>query len=167
MNFRILPIAEQHIGGFHAVLDCVARERRHLAFLVAPSLEDLGAFVRKNLRKGYPGYVALVGDSVVGWCDAAPFDRPTMAHTGILGMGVKVEHRGAGIGEALLRATIDGARATGFTRIELTVREDNERAMRLYKKLGFAHEGIKRNGFLVDDRYYNLVCMGLLLDKAV
>jgi RimJ/RimL family protein N-acetyltransferase len=167
MNFRILPIAEDHIAGFHAVLDSVARERRYLAFLEAPSVEDLSAFVRKNLRKGYPAYVALVEDCVVGWCDAAPFDRPTMAHGGILGMGVKVEHRSAGIGGSLIRATIDGARAAGLTRIELTVREDNERAMRLYKKLGFAHEGIKRNGFLVDGRYYNLVCMGLLLDKAV
>lgn len=167
MDFRTLPIAEEHIEGFRAVLDSVARERRYLAFLEAPPLEDLGAFVRKNIRNGYPGYVALVGDLVVGWSDAVPFERPTKAHGGVLGMGVKTEYRGLGIGRSLIQATLEGARASGLTRIELTVREDNERAISLYRKFGFAHEGLKRNGVRVDGRYHNLICMGLLLDKAV
>jgi ribosomal protein S18 acetylase RimI-like enzyme len=167
MDFRILPIAQEHIEGFRTVLDSVARERRYLAFLEAPSLEDLSAFVGKNIRNGYPEYVALVGDRVVGWCDALPFERPTKAHGGVLGMGVKTEYRGVGIGRALIQATLEGARTAGLTRIELTVREDNERAIHLYRKLGFTHEGLKRNGVRVDGRYYNLVSMGLLLDEAV
>ena len=157
-------MAEEHIEGFRAVLDEVARERRYLAFLEAPSLEDLSGFVRRNIRKGYPAYVALVGDKVVGWCDAAPADRPTLAHCGILGMGVETSHRHRGIGKALIRATLEGARKAGLTRIELTVREDNERAIELYRSIGFEQEGLKRNGFRVDDRYANLVCMALLLD---
>jgi len=82
-------------------------------------------------------------------------------------MGVKTEYRGVGIGRALIQATLEGARTAGLTRIELTVREDNERAIHLYRKLGFTHEGLKRNGVRVDGRYYNLVSMGLLLDEAV
>jgi len=164
MDFRILPITEEHIEGFREVLDSVAKERRYLAFLEAPSAEDVGGFVRRNIRNRCPEYVALVGDLVVGWCDALPFDRPTKAHAGVLGMGVKTEYRGRGIGRALIQATLEGARAAGITRIELTVREDNERAISLYRKHGFAHEGVKRNGVRVDGRYHNLLCMGLLLD---
>jgi GNAT superfamily N-acetyltransferase len=95
--FRVVPMAEEHIEGFRAGLDSVARERRYLTFLEAPSLEESRRFVRRNIREGYPQHVALVEDKVVGWCDALPIDRPTRAHTGVLGIGVLAEFRGRGI----------------------------------------------------------------------
>jgi RimJ/RimL family protein N-acetyltransferase len=162
MEFQILPIAEEHIEGFRSVLDSVARERRYLAFLAAPSLDESRAFVRRNIKKGYPQCVALIKDMVVGWCDVLPIDRPTMAHGGVLGVGVLLEHRGKGIGTALVRAAIDMAKATGLTRIELTVREHNERAITLYERLGFVREGLKRKAVRIDGHYEDLVCMGLV-----
>ena len=164
MEFQILPIAEEHIEGFRAVLDAVAKERRYLAFLEAPSLDELRSFVRRNIRSGIPEYVALIGDLVVGWCDALPYSRPTKAHGCVLGVGVLAEYRGQGVGTALIRATLDGAKAAGLTRVELTVREDNARAVALYERLGFLYEGLKRNGVRVDGTYKNLVCMAVLLD---
>jgi RimJ/RimL family protein N-acetyltransferase len=162
MEFQILPIAEEHIEGFRSVLDSVARERRYLAFLEAPSLDESRAFVRRNIKKGYPQCVALIEDKVVGWCDVLPIDRPTMAHGGVLGVGVLLEHRGKGVGTALVRAAIDMAKAAGLTRIELTVRERNERAITLYERLGFVREGLKRKAVRIDGEYENLVSMGLL-----
>ncbi|HZM33383.1 MAG TPA: GNAT family N-acetyltransferase [Burkholderiales bacterium] len=100
MEFRVLPIAEEHIEGFRSVLDSVAKERRYLAFLEAPSLDESRAFVRRNIKKGYPQCVALIEANVVGWCDVLPIDRPTKAHGGVLGVGVLLEHRGKGIGTA-------------------------------------------------------------------
>jgi ribosomal protein S18 acetylase RimI-like enzyme len=162
MDLRILPIAEEHIEGFRSVLDSVAKERRYLAFLEAPSLEESRGFVRRNIAKGYPQCVALIDGKVVGWCDILPIDRPTMAHGGVLGVGVLQQHRGKGIGTALVRAAIDMAKAAGLTRIELTVREQNARAIALYERLGFVREGTKRNAVRVDGNYENLICMGLV-----
>jgi ribosomal protein S18 acetylase RimI-like enzyme len=162
--FRVVPIAEEHIEGFRAGLDSVARERRYLTFLEAPSLEESRRFVRRNIRKGYPQYVALVEDKVVGWCDALPIDRPTRAHTSVLGIGVLAEFRGRGIGTALIRETLNSARASGFTRIELSVREGNGRVIGLYEKFGFVQEGVQRNAIRLDGEYENLICMALLFD---
>ena len=162
MEFQILPIAEDHIEGFRSVLDSVARERRYLAFLEAPSLDESRAFVRRNIKRGYPQCVALIENKVVGWCDVLPIDRPTMAHGGVLGVGVLSEHRGKGVGSALVRAAIVMAKAAGLTRIELTVREHNERAITLYERLGFVREGLKRNAVRIDGHYEDLVCMGLV-----
>src|SRR5258706_8024590 len=153
MPFQVVPIAEQQIEGFRAVLDAVARERRYLAFLEAPPLEQSRQFVRRNITKGYPHCVALLGSRIIGWCDVLPVERPTKAHGGVLGVGVLGEHRGSGIGTALIRATLERARAAGLTRIELTVREGNVRARGLYEKLGFRHEGLKRNAVRVDGKY--------------
>lgn len=162
MKFQILPIAEAHIEGFRSVLDTVARERLYLALLEAPSLDETRVFVRRNIKAGYPQCVALIEDAVVGWCDVLPIDRPAMAHGGVLGVGVLPEHRGKGIGSALIRATMDRARAAGMTRIELAVREHNARAIALYERLGFVREGLKRKAVRIDGTYEDLVCMGLV-----
>jgi ribosomal protein S18 acetylase RimI-like enzyme len=164
VTYRILPIAEEHIEGFREVLDTVARERRYLAFLEAPPAEELAAFVRGNIRKGHAQYVALVDDRVVGWCDILPFDRPTKSHGGVLGLGILPEHRGRGIGPALIEAALAAAKASGLTRVELLVREGNGRAVALYERLGFVREGMKRNAVRVDGHYENAVCMALLFE---
>ena len=162
MNFQIAPIAEEHIAGFHAAVDSVARARLYLAMLQAPPLEEAAEFVRNNIRKGNPQFVALVGDRVVGWCDVFPEKRETMAHGGVLGMGVVEGYRGRGIGAALIRATLERAKAVGLTRVELTVREDNLRAKALYEKAGFAVEGVKRKAALFEGKYFDLILMSLL-----
>jgi RimJ/RimL family protein N-acetyltransferase len=162
MDFRILPITEEHIAGFHAAVDSVARERLFLAMLTAPPIEESAEFVRTNIRKGNPQFVALVGGQVVGWCDVFPEKRETMAHGGVLGMGVIDGFRGKGIGIALMRAALSRAKEAGLSRVELTVREDNLRAKALYEKVGFAVEGVKRKAALFDGKYYDLILMSRL-----
>lgn len=52
-------------------------------------------------------------------------------------IGVRAGHRGRGIGRSLLNALADAARATGVTRICLSVERDNIRAFELYKSIGY------------------------------
>ena len=163
----IVPVGEAHIRGYHEAVDRVARERRYLAFLEALPLEKSEAFVRENVAKGNPHVVALIGGKVVGWCDICPIDRPVYAHGGVLGMGIVEEHRGKGIGEALMRAALAQARSRGLARVELTVRADNVRAIALYRKIGFVDEGVKRKAICVDGGYIDVACMALLFEDLM
>jgi ribosomal protein S18 acetylase RimI-like enzyme len=163
-DWSILPIAEAHVPSFRAAVDGVAREKLYLALLKAPPLKDSRAYVKQNIRKDHPHVVALAGDKVVGWCDIVPSPRHTKAHGGVLGIGVIKKYRARGIGPALLQAALDKARAVGLTRVELTVREENARAIALYERFGFEREGLKRNAVRVDGKYGNLICMALLLE---
>jgi ribosomal protein S18 acetylase RimI-like enzyme len=45
--------------------------------------------------------------------------------------------RGRGVGEALVRAALDHARAGGARSIELTSRQERQAAIRLYERIGF------------------------------
>lgn len=54
---------------------------------------------------------------------------------------VREEVRRAGVGEALVRAAVERARARGCRRIELDVAADNAAARALYERLGFASPG--------------------------
>jgi ribosomal protein S18 acetylase RimI-like enzyme len=79
-------------------------------------------------------------------------------------MGLLPEARGQRVGERLLRACLDKARAKGLTRIELHVRADNSRAIALYRRLGFAPEAVLARGMRFDGVYYDGLQMSLLLD---
>ncbi len=58
-----------------------------------------------------------------------------------LSIGVDASARGQGVGEALLRALIAEARAQGLPALALSVDKQN-RALRLYERLGFHDAGI-------------------------
>jgi ribosomal protein S18 acetylase RimI-like enzyme len=163
MRYEIVPIAEEHVEGYAAAVDSVARERLYLAYLEGPPIERARAFVQTNRERDLPHFVALVEGRVVGWCDIASLERPIYAHSGLLGMGVIAECRGNGIGNALLRAVIESARTRGLVRIELTVREKNLPALTLYRKVGFRVEGIKQKAVRLDGEYENNILMALIL----
>ena len=102
---------------------------------------------------------------LVGWCDILPKPRAVHAHTGVLGVALLPEFRGQGLGERLMRQTLDAARAFGLHRVELTVRQANSNAIALYRKLGFEIEGLMRDAIKVDGVCENVVLMGLLFDQ--
>lgn len=54
-------------------------------------------------------------------------------------MGVSPSHQGHGIGERLVRAAIDYARASGATMMFLDTNSALHSAIRLYERLGFVH----------------------------
>lgn len=159
---EIVPLAPGHIDSFHRILDIVARERRYLSFLEAPPIESTREFVLEIIRQGYPQFVALSVGEVVGWCDVTAKSGPIYAHTGVLGMGLLPQFRRQGIGTRLILRALEAARAFGFSRVELSVRQGNDNAIRLYRKVGFSTEGVQRNAIKVDDVYENVVLMGLL-----
>jgi RimJ/RimL family protein N-acetyltransferase len=163
---RIVPIAEEHIEGFHACLDAVCRERRYLGMLQAPPLASVRDFVQSNIENSVPQFVALHDGIVVGWCDISPNRREGFRHCGELGMGVRRDHRRQGIGERLTAKTIARAREIGLERVELQVYASNRPAIALYEKLGFAVEGIHKRGRKVDGVYDDVVCMALFLDES-
>ena len=158
-SIGIVPIGRQHLAGFHAALDSVAKERRYLAMLEAPSFVRTRRFVLNSLTDGAVHVVAVADDAVVGWCDLRPKATPTLRHTAVLGMGIVAAYRGRGIGGRMLAATLELALARGIRRSELIVRADNAAAIALYRRFGFVHEGTCRNYMRVDDLDYDALLM--------
>lgn len=158
----IAPLSRRHITAFHEALDAVAREERYLAMPEAPALTKVRRFVLDSLRDGAVHFVALQDERVLGWCDVRPKSQATMRHCGVLGMGVVAGHRGQGLGGELLGVTLDAALASGMRRVELTVRADNAPAIALYRKFGFATEGVCRRAMRVGGNYYDTVIMARL-----
>jgi ribosomal protein S18 acetylase RimI-like enzyme len=166
MTVTITEVREEHIAGCNAALDVVAREGKYLVFLEAPPIESTRAFISHSIANRHPHFVALDGERVVGWCDITPRDRPAARHGGVLGIGILPAWRGRGLGRRLMERALQAARTFPLARVELSVRADNDRAIALYRKIGFEVEGRRRRTTLVDGVYYDDIIMALLLEEA-
>lgn len=162
-KIQILPIAIEHIKGFHQCLGSVAREGRYLAFLEAPDLDSTADFIKSNIKDDVPQFVAASEGKIIGWCDISPLKLEGFRHCGRLGMGVLKEYRGLGIGKKLIESTIQKAREKGLERIELEVFASNIPAIKLYEQIGFTVEGVKKKARKIDNHYEDIIEMALLI----
>ena len=162
-DVQIVPIAEKYIESYHKCLDSVARERRYLAFIQAPPLESTRQFILTNIANDIPQFVALNGEEVIGWCDISPMRREGFTQCGHLGMGVCNGYRRLGIGTRLFDRTIRKAKEKLLERVELEVLASNIPAIRLYEKVGFVVEGVKKKARKLDGAYDDLVVMALFI----
>jgi len=161
-DLEIVPIGRAHLAGFHAAVDSVAKERRYLAMLEAPSFTRTRRFVLDSLKAGAVHVVAVADGEVIGWCDLRPKAAATLRHSAVLGMGVVTACRGQGIGSRMLASTLELAGARGIRRAELSVRSDNTPAIALYRRFGFVEEGTCRNYICVDGVDYDALLMARL-----
>jgi ribosomal protein S18 acetylase RimI-like enzyme len=100
----------------------------------------------------------------VGYVDVVVLPYARAKRTGYVVAGVRSGHRDRGLGGALMRMAIQEARTRGMRRLELTVMEQNRRALTLYLKCGFQVEGLRRAALDVQGHRIDEYYMGLLLD---
>jgi putative acetyltransferase len=120
------------------------------------SVEDVRTRFFSETREGLYHLVACVDEEVVGHLGLETFTRPRRRHVGEIGIAVRDDWQGKGIGSALMEAALDLAdNWLNLIRLELTVYADNAAGIALYEKFGFEIEGTHRlvafrNGEYVD-----------------
>ncbi len=109
-------------------------------------------------------FVALIGDEVVGLANVEAKTHKRIAHNAHMGISVRRRLWGQGVGSVLMQEIIDFCRETGTIRnLCLEVYADNERAVRLYQKFGFAVDGLRKKYLLVNGVYHDEALMRLSL----
>lgn len=84
-------------------------------------------------------------------------------HVMSLGISVRKDSQGRGVGHALMSALLDYAdNWAQVLRVELTVYVDNDRAIALYQRCGFEAEGRQRAYALRAGRYVDVLQMARL-----
>lgn len=115
-------------------------------------------------REGSYFLVACAGEDVIGQLGLHTFpDRPRRRHVGQLGMAVRDDWQGKGVGSALLEAAVDlSDNWLQLTRLELQVYTDNQPALHLYKKFGFTIEGTLKGFAFREGEFINAHMMARL-----
>lgn len=99
--------------------------------------------------------VAETPKEIVGWIVFLSPGRMRLSHTGSLGMMIEKDFRNMGIGRLLIKGILDWAELNScIEKVSLGVFSINERAIALYKKMGFIEEGRKIREFKINDNEY-------------
>lgn len=119
---------------------------------------------RKRLAEppeGLFGLVACSGGEVIGHLSlhTSP-NSPRRRHAGQIGMAVRDDWQGQGVGTALMQAAVDLAdNWLNLLRLELEVYTDNEPGVRLYGRFGFVVEGRLARYAYRDGQYVDVYAM--------
>ena len=115
--------------------------------------DDVWSVAERNGHAGGNCHIGRVG----------PSSSSEQAHIGVLGILVNADHRGTGVGTALLRHAL--AEAGGrFEVVRLSVFSINQGAKRLYARFGFVDSGHGPRAIKRGNAYFDEDEMGLLLD---
>lgn len=107
------------------------------------------------------GGLEIVGS--LGLHPTSTTSSPRRRHVAAVGMSVRDDWQGRGIGSALLKTAVERAdRWMNVLRIELTVFVDNVAAIALYRRHGFVVEGTHRAYALRDGVYVDAYAMARL-----
>jgi len=139
-----------------AILAAAERATAEMPGLLVSRPSELipGNFEKKiaELAKIGRYVVAEKAEKIVGHALLDPMPLEALSHVFRLTIVVHPGFRHQGVGEALMRDLMVWAKQTPRVgKIELLVRATNERAIRLYLKLGFVEEGRFRNRVRLPD----------------
>jgi putative acetyltransferase len=153
--FEIRPACEEDRLPLALVFAAIAEERDGIA--TEPPV-DVEARAASWTLDGT--LVAVEGDETLGSVHV----EPSRHGFGELGMAVAREHRGQGVGSALLAAAIASARENGLHKLSLGVFAHNAAAIALYRKFGFVEEGRRVKHYRrANGELWDAIEMGLLL----
>lgn len=125
-----------------------------------PSEAEWFSSMLKSVKDG--NVIAVVAEEngkVVGLCDVHRIRPGTEEeHSAVLGIAIRKEYRGKGIGELMIKKVIELSKGK-FEILKLEVFSVNSRAISLYKKLGFVEYGTLPKAIKRGNRYYDSVYM--------
>jgi putative acetyltransferase len=169
-HFRIRAVEPGDYAGFHASM---GSPNAVAGTLQLPFTSD--EHWRKLLETPRPESAVLVAEVRDPAAPDAPFEivanaglhptGPSLRRRHVMGLGIAVrdDWQGRGIGTALVAALIDRAdNWMNVLRIELTVYIDNESARSLYERFGFVVEGVHRAYALRAGAYVDAYAMARL-----
>lgn len=98
---------------------------------------------------------------VIGLCGLHIFPNPRLRHSASIGISIHKDYQGMGVGKKLMEKIIDLAdNWLMLVRLELGVVCDNEKAIHLYKSMGFELEGTKKYAIIRNGEYVDEYVMG-------
>ncbi|MEO8739054.1 MAG: GNAT family N-acetyltransferase [Casimicrobiaceae bacterium] len=108
--------------------------------------------------------VASIDGEVIGNLGLHPASKsPRRRHVGTVGMSVRDDRQGRGVGSALMQAAVGLADGwLNYQRLELWVYTDNLAALALYRKFGFVIEGTCRAHAFRSGKYADTYAMARL-----
>lgn len=169
MSDPAIPIRDARLGDLGGIFSIYNREVSEEISTFDTETRD-PARDRAWLTEREPRYPVLVaerGGEIVGWGSLGQWSpRGAYARTAEVSVYVEREHRGGGIGGALLGALIERAPRGGIAVLLARIAGDNPASIALHRSFGFETIGIQRRSGEKFGRVLDVALMDLHLDAG-
>jgi GNAT superfamily N-acetyltransferase len=170
-DIRVRPITLDDVEAFRDLR--IEALRRHpvaftadLAEAEARSLDGWRERVARSAVEGRDLIVLADGGELglAGMTGVYVPPQPKLAHVGtVWGVYVREAFRRRGLGERMVRACIDWARARGLVGLRLSAVQGNRDARRCYERCGFVTYGVEPFAVRWEGKLYDVTLMALRL----
>ncbi|TFG12728.1 GNAT family N-acetyltransferase [Candidatus Thorarchaeota archaeon] len=142
----------------------VVEESKWLPILTATSRRaDWIDWIHRAIHTREFLLVATILDSYVGHLSLQPEEWGASQHVAKLGIIVKQEMRGHGVGRALMLAAEEVAISNNYEKIILSTFANNVAALQLYESIGYSKVGKRLRHFKMPKGYIDEILMEKLL----
>lgn len=132
-------------------------------------VEGRRAWLKRQLREGFPVLVADEGAEVVGYTCYEHFRGegkwPGYRATVELSIHVREDHWGTGVGRALIEALVERARAADIHVLVAAIDSENDASIRFHERVGFVEVARMPETGQKFGRWLDLVLMQRILDS--
>lgn len=151
MTVTVRPYEEQDLQAITTIWNEVVNEGTSFPQDVLLDTMSAAEFFRMQSRTA----VAEEEGRILGLYILHPNNVGRCGHIANASYGVSAAARGKGVGECLVRDSLETAKELGFRILQFNaVVKTNERAVRLYTKLGFTALGTIPSGFYMKDGHF-------------
>ncbi|WP_338742035.1 GNAT family N-acetyltransferase [Haloplanus salilacus] len=164
LAYTIRAAEQSDLSGLIGVIREVAEEGTYIeAETVADLLDHEEVILRHNDVRSRMVFVATVDDEVVGWVHLDLPEMEKLSHTAVLTVGLLPDHRGNGIGGALLDRGVRWAREHDFEKLYNSVPSTNESAVTFLESCGWEIQAIREDHYRIDGDYVDEVMLATWL----
>jgi L-amino acid N-acyltransferase YncA len=167
LEFSIRAAQEEDAESIVAVLNPIIQAGTYTVMDEPVTVAEQVEFIRGFPARGV--YLVALHDGsgeVLGLQDVQPITEGTRAlgHVGEISTFVSLSARRAGVGSALMRASIAKATGRGFRKLMATIRTDNPEAVAFYRRQGFDLVGTLRDHASLGGEYVDELLLEKLID---
>lgn len=167
----VRPARQEDGAGIVDVVETVAGEERYVvAARLAADLRRDDALLRFNEAEDRMFFVATAdegdegAEAVIGWLHVGASRAPEMGHTATLTLGVRADHRGHGIGAALVDRGLAWAREQGYRKVYQSLPATNEGAIDFLETNGWSVEATREGHYQLDGELVDEVQLAIWVD---
>lgn len=164
---RIREATEADLPAILEIYNQVVRDTTAIYDDAPSTLEQRQSWFEGRRQAGFPVLVAEENGAVIGFASYGTWRarwgyRYSVEHS----VHVRADHRGRGIGHALMEALIPLAQQAGLHVMIGAIDAENEGSIRFHERLGFTVSGRYPEVAYKFGRWLNLVTMQIFLDPA-
>jgi phosphinothricin acetyltransferase len=141
----VRPMREADLDGIFAIYDDEARSGTATFDTEASTAASRARWYEQHRSPRYPALVADAEGLVAGWATLSPYsERAAYARTAESSVYVHHDHRGRGVGRALMNDVLAAAPNGGIKTILARITAESAASLELHRSLGFRHLGTLR-----------------------